>query len=593
MKKILTLLLTLVVLLSLSACGKKQKEYDLWPTYGLATMLPAPDTEKIKVYDYSSSISIDIDVDSPDAFSSYVERCEEAGWTVEAERKADAYSAFNAEGYKLDINFFQAMGQLSIHLYEPKAKEPIVWPTIGLATLIPTPDSTIGSMESNSSSQFSAYIGEISPEDYAVYVNECMNLGFSVDFNSTERSFSAGNADGVSLRLTYEGFNTMYVKITAPENAESANTAAPSETSSIEETESTTEVTIKESPDKYTWYIKDYVGQNLSAVGYTSMGGDRMDSYGSGYIALILLPPNGEYIDIRNQDELEKWYVIGQSLEPNTEIKYSFQVDSNGEEYDNLIACQNIEEIVLALAPVDGDAELPQMTAINTNANRYTSYVRDYVGRNLTQCGYTSMGGDRMDSYGHSYVRLALRTTNGEFVDIHEEDSIKNWVVVAQSINPNTEIHFSYTLDTEGKEYENLISYQSVEEIVLAVAPIGEVIEIPAITIINTTPDRYTAYVYDYVGRTLDQCGYVSMGGKLMQQYNAAYVELLVCTEDGSYVDISDDTALRNYVVVGQSIVPNTEIKMTYCTDSNGNEYDNLVDTQNIEEVELYVVPVG
>ena len=78
-----------------------------------------------------------------------------------------------------------------------------------------------------------------------------------------------------------------------------------------------------------------------------------------------------------------------------------------------------------------------------------------------------------------------------------------------------------------------------------------------------------------------------------MQQYNAAYVELLVCTEDGSYVDISDDTALRNYVVVGQSIVPNTEIKMTYCTDSNGNEYDNLVDTQNIEEVELYVVPVG
>ena len=96
-------------------------------------------------------------------------------------------------------------------------------------------------------------------------------------------------------------------------------------------------VEIKTSPDKYTWYIKNYAGKNMASIGYTSMGGDRMDSYGNGYIQLILRTPNGEYVDIHNEDDLKNWRVIGQSLEPNTEIKYTYQVDSDGEEYDNLI----------------------------------------------------------------------------------------------------------------------------------------------------------------------------------------------------------------------------------------------------------------
>lgn len=47
-------------------------------------------------------------------------------------------------------------------------------------------------------------------------------------------------------------------------------------------------ITIKDSPDKYTWYIKNYVGKNCASIGYTSMGGDRMDHYGAGYIELVI-----------------------------------------------------------------------------------------------------------------------------------------------------------------------------------------------------------------------------------------------------------------------------------------------------------------
>lgn len=103
------------------------------------------------------------------------------------------------------------------------------------------------------------------------------------------------------------------------------------------------DVTVKTSPDKYTWYVKNYVGKNLASVGYTSLGGDRMDSYGAGYIQLILLTPNGEYVDIDSEDDLKNWRVVGQSPAANTEIKYTFMVDDEGNEYDSLPDFQNIE----------------------------------------------------------------------------------------------------------------------------------------------------------------------------------------------------------------------------------------------------------
>ena len=78
-----------------------------------------------------------------------------------------------------------------------------------------------------------------------------------------------------------------------------------------------------------------------------------------------------------------------------------------------------------------------------------------------------------------------------------------------------------------------------------------------------------------------------------MDQYGNAYVHLAVYADDGSYVDIQNSSDMKNYVVIAQNIVPNTELKMVYSVDSNGNEYDNLVASQNIEEIELIVTKVN
>ncbi|MCI6262782.1 MAG: hypothetical protein MR610_05955 [Olsenella sp.] len=83
-----------------------------------------------------------------------------------------------------------------------------------------------------------------------------------------------------------------------------------------------------------------------------------------------------------------------------------------------------------------------------------------------------------------------------------------------------------------------------------------------------------------------------------------ANVKLDITADDGSYIDLSTDTSdgqdsgqayqqaianLSQYVVVGQNVAPNTEGTLTMMKDANGNEYDNLVDTQSIESVGLTV----
>lgn len=112
------------------------------------------------------------------------------------------------------------------------------------------------------------------------------------------------------------------------------------------------DVAINPSPDKYTWYIKNYVGKNLASFGYTSLSNDRMDSYGAGYLKLVLNAEDGSYVDYENEEELQKYVVTAQNIAPNTEMKYTFQTDSEGEEYDNLVASQTYEEIELTVKKI-------------------------------------------------------------------------------------------------------------------------------------------------------------------------------------------------------------------------------------------------
>ena len=113
------------------------------------------------------------------------------------------------------------------------------------------------------------------------------------------------------------------------------------------------EIVIRTSPNKYTWYIKNYVGKNCASFGYTSLGGDKRDRYGDATVLLVLIADDGSFIDPEDEEMLKQYTVTGQNISPNTELKLVFQKDSSGKEV-NLLESQNIEEIELKVKKIPG-----------------------------------------------------------------------------------------------------------------------------------------------------------------------------------------------------------------------------------------------
>lgn len=232
-------------------------------------------------------------------------------------------------------------------------------------------------------------------------------------------------------------------------------------------------VAVNPSPDRYTWYIQDYVGRNAAGFGYTSLGGDRLEKYGAGYLEFIFVTEDGMYIDIEDEALLQKYIVTGQNLAPNTEMKYVFRKDSSGKEYSNLIDFQSVRLIDLTVKRMDGtiagDPVTFELIPINPSPDKYTAYIRNYVGKNVASFGYTSLGGDRRDKYGAGNIKFNFVADDGAYLDPENMDILKQYVVTAQDVAPNSEMKLVFRKDSKGNEYDNLIDSQTYQTITLYV----------------------------------------------------------------------------------------------------------------------------
>lgn len=228
--------------------------------------------------------------------------------------------------------------------------------------------------------------------------------------------------------------------------------------------------------------------------------------------------------------------------------------------------------------------------SLKSSPDKYTQYVGKYVGMNAASVGYTSLGGDRMVEIGKGLLQITYVTADGTYVGTDDEENLKNYVVTAQSIEPNTEVKLTFQKDSDGKEYDNLVDHQSFDKIDLAVKKVNEADDsTPELTSIDPSPDKYTYYIQNYVGKNLASVGYQSLGGDYRDAYGAGSLEFILVSEDGSYIDTSDSSVLKQYVITDQDIAPNTELKLNYMTDSSGEEYSNLVDSQSYETITLTV----
>ena len=84
---------------------KEEKEPStfLWPSTGMCTLLPTPNTNLGELNIYSSSILLELDQCTIDDYYNYVDSCIEAGFSIDIERDNTNYQAYNEDGYKVRV----------------------------------------------------------------------------------------------------------------------------------------------------------------------------------------------------------------------------------------------------------------------------------------------------------------------------------------------------------------------------------------------------------------------------------------------------------------------------------------------------------
>ena len=228
----------------------------------------------------------------------------------------------------------------------------------------------------------------------------------------------------------------------------------------------------------------------------------------------------------------------------------------------------------------------PETVKVSDDA--HITYMKDYVGMNLANAAYWAPSGMMRIQYIASNmmanIEVLASTPDGKPI---EEDDMKNYYIVAQSIEPNSVISTSYSLD-DGEETKK-VGHMTPSAIRFNVLPVGTepTDEDLEITKINVSEDTNVEYIRDYRGLNLGMIGEsYGFDNGVREDYSGATVMVIPNSSDGSYIDLSDEENLKNYVVIGQDVAPNSKMSVTY------DEDNKRADDQTLSMIYVSVVNV-
>lgn len=261
-----------------------------WNDIVLSEMLPTPDSTVGEIHSNSQTeLMLDVHGISEAQFNDYIDACKEKGFTIEADLSGISFSAYNQDGYKLSLSYYESSSELSINIDAPMEMSQIQWPSSDVAKLLPVPKSNIGSISWENSGGFVIYIGNTTKAEYNEYVNACSAKGFNVDYNKGDDYYYADNTDGYHISLRYEGNNVMWIRADEPDNTTDESTNSDGK---VDESERTFEVVRK--------FVKLYNEKLDPDILNTEefMTEDRLLKYDDAYA--IKGDIEGEYILIMN-----------------------------------------------------------------------------------------------------------------------------------------------------------------------------------------------------------------------------------------------------------------------------------------------------
>ncbi len=209
-----------VIVVALSASGKDRGEKIDWSKIEMHDMLPVPESKVGEIYSNSEDrISVSFYKTSENEYKNYVSQCKDLGFTVDSDSSSNDYRAYNSDGYKLNIQWYDK--KMSIELEAPMKFTEIQWPSGSLGKMLPKPKSNQGKFSSEYDDSFFLYVANTSPQDYAEYVKKCSDAGFNVDYSKSDNYYNAKNKQGYTVSLKYEGYNIMSISVDSPKKVDS------------------------------------------------------------------------------------------------------------------------------------------------------------------------------------------------------------------------------------------------------------------------------------------------------------------------------------------------------------------------------------
>lgn len=198
-----------------------------WPTEGLATILPATESkERLFVRNTDSVLEIEVDHMYYSDTKEYIHQCKERGFTLYMKEEFYStyptteeieFAAYNAEGYYLVLANPGSV-DLKIWLFAPDAKQEIVWEQAILSPYVPTMPSASGSIKTNTKEKLMIRVVDVTPAQFTDYCSACVELGYAIDTQETETTFSGYSNEGYYLDLEYiTDLSYMIISIEAPE----------------------------------------------------------------------------------------------------------------------------------------------------------------------------------------------------------------------------------------------------------------------------------------------------------------------------------------------------------------------------------------
>lgn len=152
-------------------------------------------------------------------YDSYVEACKGKGFTLDAEESAGFYRAYNSSNFKISLSFNENDSKMHISAEKLKEYGTFEWPENDITGVIPKPTSTNGEIIRDDESGVHVYVSNTSLDDFAAYIAQCKDMGFTVDASETEKTYTAKNSDGNKLSVEYHGNRVVSISVEAPEYA--------------------------------------------------------------------------------------------------------------------------------------------------------------------------------------------------------------------------------------------------------------------------------------------------------------------------------------------------------------------------------------